>query len=181
MDSYKCIVKKHLNKTFNLHLMPKFTIKYSSDIAFIRNATQEDIDSIEWPSSIKQIYISNSFIDTFEIPQGIIHFQCFKCLKKIIVPDSIKYLHLSDNILTELEVPNTIENVIADHNYLEKITFRNGDPINLEQLDLSNNCLESLYFKPPSSLYLLDLRLNSIQHIDPDLEEYIRVNEECYI
>ena len=149
----------------------------------IYHAEQKDIelDKPNWPLDITDIYIENSFIDHFVIPDGVKIFTCSKCLKKLTVPNSIDALYVSNNMLVELEVPNTIEWLIADNNYLEKLIFRNGEPTKLEQLDLSQNCFTTLHFKPPPSLFLLDLRLNMFKSISGEIEEYVRTHEDCYL
>lgn len=167
-----------------LYMFQSFKTKQVENTLYIYNATQDNINEIVWPQTIKHIHMQYCFADHIDVLHGVESFSCEKCLKSINLPDSMKRVYLSNNMLTELNVPNTIEVVIADNNYLETIVFTGGDPINLVEINLSHNRLQHLNFKPSCSLECVDLRFNnwtSLEHINEKLRDFIRTHEDCYI
>jgi Leucine-rich repeat (LRR) protein len=164
-----------------------FNSKYEekSRILTIVNAKQQDIDTFKWPNNVETLYIKDSWIDHLQIPEGIEYVTLSKSVRSIYVPDSIKFLYVANNTLVSLEVPNTIMIVYAPENFLTDFKFRGGDgnPTNLQKLDLSNNNLESLYFIPPDTLGELNITKNMLTPltISPEILKYAISHEECYV
>jgi hypothetical protein len=164
----------------------KCTFDYDEDAGSIciTHATQKDIDAFQWPTNIKSIFISYSWIDHIDIPDGVETFTCVKCLKSIIIPDSLRNLYLEETMVYQLDLPIDIKRVWAPRNYLRHITFRGTNkPSQLEVLNLKSNLLESLDIHPPSTLYEMDLRKNNLQlaNINGNLLMHARVHENCIV
>ena len=117
----------------------------------IYEATQKDIDTINWPHDMKTLMIFGDYVDHIVVPDGVDTFACKKSLLTCKLPDTIEFLYLDNNRLKDIELPQNI--IIADisNNYLERITFRE-QPKKIKELYLQDNRLKKLEFIAPSSL-----------------------------
>ena len=131
-------------------------------------ATQADIDNITWPEKLIDIDMRHCIVDHVHIPDGVEYFTCSKGLKTLRVPDSMKRLYVENNMLVELEVPNTIKTIVANNNLLSKLVFRGGDgnPTDLEVLELRGNLFRTLDFRVPESLEDIDIKFNNWKTYD---------------
>ena len=135
------------------------------------NATSEALKEFVYPPYVETLLILSGYMSHFEIPHGIKTVQIIRVgLRTITVPDSVVRLQCDDNFVRRLDLPHTIEYVEAPDNQIYEITFRGGAPTNLCELNVQNNCLMSLDFPPPSSLYHLDVYKNYyLRNMTPEL------------
>jgi hypothetical protein len=96
-------------------------------------------------------------------------------LKTIYLPDSVRYFYCGNNLLKSIELPQDIIIVDIDNNFLETITFRNGDPTQLEVFKVNENIrLYTLDFVPPESLDEISLKkCGGIQNLNAELAKRI--------
>jgi hypothetical protein len=141
-----------------------------TQILYVNNANQQDIDSLQFPKEAKEVWISGNF-KSLQIPEGIEWISCGAVgLENLHLPDSARYVYITGNSLMNLELPTDVVRVVANNNNIAEISFRNGSPRNLEVLDLSFNKLKRLEFDPPVSLKIINISNNyTIDYINPDI------------
>ena len=143
-------------------------------ILYVNNATQEDIDILQYPKGAKEVWVSGNF-KHFKVPEGIEWISCGAVgLETLYLPNSARYVYISGNPIIDLELPSDVIRVVASNNSISDIRFRNGSPTNLEILDLSFNKLKRLEFEPPLSLKLINISNNNdMEYIHPDIIVHI--------
>lgn len=87
-------------------------------------------------------------------------------LKVLKLPYNLRIIYCEGNLIEKLELPDSIEEVYAAGNNLKSISFFTEDgkptdePCTLQTLDLQNNYIESLHFKVPESLGVIQVGYN---------------------
>jgi len=162
-----------------------YTFEYDFDEElnhlYIYYATQKDIDNLIFPLNLKKISIKGDHVDTLIIPDGIENVFIGRVgLKFLYLPDSVKSLYCDNNLLKNLELPRNIQFVNAKENYIENISFREGDPLELEVLKLNNNSrLTKLDFIPPSCLEVIKIKkCSNLRYVNPQLISIANKYEE---
>lgn len=143
-------------------------------------ATQEDIDTIldkYKNTQIDEIIIQGDEIDTLNIPEGVTRVICCGvALRHVNLPDSVEVAFLDDNKLREVVLPGKIKRVSLKNNLISFLSFREptNSPSQLEALNLFDNRLQKLIFKPPPTLYKMNIYKNEFLHtIDEDLRHHM--------
>lgn len=165
--------------------MSKYIYSFNYDeenkLLTINCAQQSHIDSITWPSGMRELHIFGDYIDHLEVPEGVeIVICCRLGLKTITLPDSLEFLYCNDNFLKTVELPEKIMLVELEGNYLESVSFRKP-PTDLMRLHLlKNDRLMVLDFEPPKTLG--DLRvthwLKHSKDFNPKFIDIINENME---
>jgi hypothetical protein len=162
--------------------MYSFNYSYENSILFISYASQKDIDDMVFPENVEDIIITGDHIDHLKIPDGVESVTCGKMgLKTIFLPDSVRFFYCANNLLKNIELPQDIILVDIDNNYLETITFRNGDPTQLEVFRLNENLrIHTLDFVPPETLDEICLKkCGGIRHLNEKLAKKINSSLTC--
>lgn len=137
----------------------------------------------EYPD-VEELRFMGDYFDSIAVPEGIkTVFLDDLGLKSVHLPDTITDVYISHNKLVKLELPKGVRKVIANANILTEVTFRDGNPVNLEEIDLECNRLLSFCFKPPESLVAINLSFNDNlvrENVSPEILRIIDTNEDCY-
>lgn len=175
---------------YNVNAM---NIYNASNTDFLRFVS-EDVVFKNAISDVKRLVMFDCCFETLDLSSfaNLEYLDCSSCtqmidctwcgLKHLKLPYNLMYLKCSRNVLDTLDLPDTIFDVEAQYNKIRTITFFTEDgtptsePQYLQALNLENNYIESLHFKPPDSLDVLQIGYNgstgsklTIPDIDPKL------------
>ena len=123
--------------------------------------SQNKIENITLPISVRSISLSSNNITNINLPEGIekVYLDSNK-IENITIPTSIKSLSLNENKISHIDLPEGIKSVSLNKNNLTSITLPSGMKI----AHLAENKIENVTLRGP--VENLVLKNNNISHID---------------
>ena len=123
--------------------------------------SQNKIENITLPISVRSISLSSNNITNINLPEGIEEvYLAGNNIENITIPTSIKNLSLDENKISHIDLPEGIKYVSLNKNNLTSITLPSGMKI----AHLKENKIENVTLRGPVENLILEN--NNISHID---------------